>query len=294
VARRDDNMRMDERSSGGTLRGVPRRSEADEPGDATSGVVERSAGAPAPAEPRGDEYRQAVVQTIRKAKSSTLKQEKKVVIPSREARTVKVRHDEVPGLAERLKEERAQRSLGVPVETPEWVPEPPSAPPESAPSWPTQEQPKGADWVDDPPSFDSESVVKPASAEAEQALPVEVPVERSSRAALWFLLLLIASGAGVASYVFFRRGPARSADAGQLEAPARAVEPAASGSVAAAVASPDASAAVEPAPPSASEAPPASAEPAASASASAAPAARPSKAPPRPRPGSKLPPFPDF
>jgi hypothetical protein len=275
VSERGDNRTMTERGPHGTLRGMSRsdvgvpRPEGADATDATSGVVEKSHHPE-----RGDQAREAVVQTIKKSRSSTIRQEKKVVIPSREAQTVKVRHEDVPGLAERIAEERRARDSGT---TPDWVQEPAAAAvPEAAqpsPSWPRQEaEAHGTDWVDEPASFDGERVAPEAAPPSE-----EISVEpEGNRVGLWILLLLIATGAGVAAYMYWRPVP-------PPPQPEAAVEPAVEEEPA-----PAASTAEPQAPASAAE-PVASAAPSASASATAPRPAR-----PRTPPSSKLPPFPDL
>lgn len=154
-------------------------------------VSPAAAGETADAEKRNDEYADHVVQTFRVAPSSTLKAEKKIVIPSREAETVKVRHEDVPALAAALARERARIAEA-----------------HAAGGLPVQERAKAKEtaddtsWIDDRDSFDPESFSSehpPPMASSPSAVgATEAP--RRSRAGLLLALfgvVVVAGGVGM-------------------------------------------------------------------------------------------------
>lgn len=180
---------MAKRGPHGTLRQIS-PAAAGETADAPAADA-----APTAMAKRDDEYADHVVQTFRVAPSSTVKAEKKIVIPSREAETLKVRHEDVPALAAALARERARvaeahAAEGLPVHAP------------------AREEEQTADdtsWIDDRDSFDPESfssehpppmASSPTAVAETEALSFVTAARRSRAGALFALLAVVVIGGG--------------------------------------------------------------------------------------------------
>jgi hypothetical protein len=174
-----------------------------------------------PGEPRDDEYADQAVQTFRVSTSAPapeqVPEEKSIVIASREAETVRVKHDDVPKLADAIKREKARQAE---LAAESGVIGPPSSRsgPRSAPGSGPGSAPGDMSWVDERDSFDpaliAERESSPESSPVAAAEPVAPPAPQKSRGPLIVLLLLIiAGGAGIVVYLSQKRGALSDAGA---------------------------------------------------------------------------------
>ena len=162
----------------------------------------------------GEEYAdQAVQRLVSKSDNPPQPEKKKIVIPSREARTVRTKHDDIPELAEALRKERDRQEQEALIAA-GYAPTPVSTKADklrkkdATESFPkfgeARKDERDPGWVDesdpfDPSTFSAEHEESPKPAPA-SAKKKEEPKSRVGL--LLFILVLVSAGGGAAVYLF--------------------------------------------------------------------------------------------